>query len=255
MLFTTLIVDDEPLAREGLHMWLSADAEVSSIQEAKNGRDAVAIIRDTSPDLVFLDVQMPEMDGFSVVREVGADRMPAVIFVTAHDHHAIQAFEINAIDYLLKPVTEERFMQALTRAKTRLNSRPTDDANRQIIGLLETIVAPRRHMKRLAVRSAGKTEFVDVDEIDWIDAAENYVQLHCGKTVHLLHVPMNTLEKSLDPEIFLRIHRSTIVNMGRIKDLQPGVHGEYVVTLRSGARLQSGRTYQEKLRALTANPF
>jgi two-component system LytT family response regulator len=136
-----------------------------------------------------------------------------------------------------------------------LQSRPADDANRHIIGLLETIVSPRRHMKRLAVRSAGKTVFVDVDDIDWIDAAENYVQLHCGKTVHLLHVPMNTLERSLSPETFLRIHRSTIVNVGRIKDLQPGVHGEYVITLRSGVQLQSGRTYQEKLRALTANPF
>src|SRR5262249_36098670 len=150
--------------------------------------------------------------------QIGADRMPAVVFVTAHDQHAIQAFEINAIDYLLKPVTEERFKQALARAKTRLQSRP-EDANRQIIGLLETIVSPRRHMRRLAVRSTGKTVFVDVGEIDWIDAAENYVQLHCGKTVHLLHVPMNTLERSLDPETFLRIHRSTIVNVGRIKDL------------------------------------
>jgi two-component system LytT family response regulator len=255
MRFTTLIVDDEPLAREGLRMWLAADPDVSSIQEAKDGREAIAVIHRARPDLVFLDVQMPEMDGFSVVHEIGANRMPAVVFVTAHDQHAIQAFEINAIDYLLKPITEERFAQALTRAKTRLESRPSVDTNRQIIGLLETIVSPRRHMKRLAVRAAGKTVFVDVDEIDWIEAAENYVQLHCGKTVHLLHVPMNTLEKSLDPETFLRIHRSTIVNAGRIKDLQPGVHGDYVLTLRSGVRLQSGRTYQEKLRALTANPF
>ena len=255
MRFATLIVDDEPLAREGLRMWLAADKDVSCIQEAKDGREAVTAIRNARPDLVFLDVQMPEMDGFSVVHEIGADRMPAVVFVTAHDQHAIQAFEMNAIDYLLKPVTEERFTQALTRAKTRLQSRPSDDANRQIIGLLETIVSPRRHMKRLAVRSAGKTVFVDVDEIDWIDAAENYVQLHCGRTVHLLHVPMNTLEKSLDPHTFLRIHRSTIVNVGRIKDLQPAVHGEYVLTLRSGVRLQSGRTYQEKLRTLMANPF
>ena len=255
MPFTTLIVDDEPLAREGLRMWLATDPDVSSIQEAKDGREAIAAIRNVRPDLVFLDVQMPEMDGFSVVHEIGASRMPAVVFVTAHDQHAIQAFEINAIDYLLKPVTEERFTLALTRAKTRLESRPADHTNRQIIGLLETIVSPRRHMKRLAVRSAGKTVFVDVGEIDWIEAAENYVQLHCGKTVHLLHVPMNTLEKSLDSETFLRIHRSTIVNAGRIKDLQPGVHGEYVLTLRSGVRLQSGRTYQEKLRALTANPF
>ena len=255
MRYTTLIVDDEPLAREGLRMWLAADPDTFSIQEAKDGREAVAAIRNARPDLVFLDVQMPEMDGFSVVHEVGADRMPAVVFVTAHDQHAIQAFEINAVDYLLKQVTEERFTQALSRAKARLQSRPADDANRHIIGLLETIVSPRRHMKRLAVRSAGKTVFVDVDDIDWIDAAENYVQLHCGKTVHLLHVPMNTLERSLSPETFLRIHRSTIVNVGRIKDLQPGVHGEYVITLRSGVQLQSGRTYQEKLRALTANPF
>src|SRR5215472_10482246 len=161
MRFTTLIVDDEPLAREGLRMWLASDGDVSAIQEAKDGREAVAAIRNNPPDLVFLDVQMPEMDGFSVVHQVGADRMPAVVFVTAHDQHAIQAFEINAIDYLLKPVTEERFTQALARAKIRLQSHSSSDANRQIIGLLETIVSPRRHMKRLAVRSAGKTVFVE----------------------------------------------------------------------------------------------
>jgi len=198
---------------------------------------------------------MPEMDGFAVVEEIGAERMPAVIFVTAHDQHAIHAFEINAIDYLLKPVTEERFNQALARAKSRLASRPAVDASRQIIGLLETIVSPPRRMKRLAVRSAGKTLFVDVAEIDWIEAAENYVQLHCGKTNHLLHVPMNTLEKSLDPELFLRIHRSILLNVSRIKELQPGAHGEFVITLHNGVRLQSGRSYHDKLKSLTANPF
>jgi two-component system LytT family response regulator len=255
MPFTTLIVDDEPLAREGLRMWLTADKDVSAIHEAKDGRDAVAAVRKVRPDLVFLDVQMPEMDGFGVVHEIGAEQMPAVVFVTAHDKHAIHAFEINAIDYLLKPVTKERFDQALERAKARLHLRPADEANRRIIGLLETIVSPRRHMTRLAVRSAGKTVFVDVEELDWIEAAENYVQLHCGKAGHLLHVPMNTLEKSLDPETFLRVHRSIIVNVRRIKQLQPGVHGEYVITLESGVRLQSGRTYHEKLRELMENPF
>ena len=255
MRFTTLIVDDEPLARQGLRMWLAADPDVSSIAEAKNGREAVAAIRAARPDLVFLDVQMPEMDGFEVVEKIGAERMPAVIFVTAHDQHAIHAFEINALDYLLKPVTEERFTQALTRAKSRLRSRPADEASRQIIGLLETIVSPRRHIKRLAVRSAGKTVFVDAAEVDWIEAAENYVQLHCGKTNHLLHVPMNTLEESLDPEVFLRIHRSILVNVSRIKELQPGIHGEFVITLHSGVRLQSGRSYHEKLKTLAANPF
>jgi two-component system LytT family response regulator len=255
MRLTALIVDDEPLAREGLRMLLSRDPEVSAIREAKDGREAVAAIRTTRPDLVFLDVQMPEMDGFSVIHEVGPERMPAVVFVTAHDQYAIQAFEINAFDYLLKPVTEERFTQALERAKARLHSSPVEEASRQIIGLLETIASPRRHLKRLAVRSAGKTVFVDVREVDWIEAAENYVQLHAGRAGHLLHVPMNTLEKSLDPEIFLRVHRSIIVNIGRIKELHPDMHGEYVITLHDGVRLRSSRTYHDKLKALAANPF
>jgi two-component system LytT family response regulator len=254
MPLTTLIVDDEPLAREGLRMLLSQDPEVAAIHEARDGREAVAAIRETHPDLVFLDVQMPELDGFSVVKEVGAERMPEVVFVTAHDKYAIQAFEINAIDYLLKPVTEERFNQALRRAKARLQLRPAE-ASRQILSLLETIASPRRYLKRLAVRSAGKTVFVDADDVHWIEAAENYVQLHTERAGHLLHVPISTLEKSLDPEMFLRIHRSVIVNVRQIRDMQPALHGEYVVTLHNGVRLQSGRMYHEKLKALAANPF
>ncbi|HEY6348845.1 MAG TPA: LytTR family DNA-binding domain-containing protein [Candidatus Angelobacter sp.] len=252
---TTLIVDDEPLARQGLRMLLSQDPEIGAIQEARDGNEAVKAIIKMHPDLVFLDVQMPEKDGFSVVREVGAERMPAVVFVTAHDRYAIQAFEINALDYLLKPITEERFAQALARAKNRLQSHSGDDATRQIIGLLQTIASPQKYLKRLAVRSAGKTVFVDVEDIDWMEAAENYVQLHTSRARHLLHVPMNTLEKSLDPETFLRVHRSIIVNVGRIKELQPGPHGEYVITLHNDVRLQSGRSYNEKLKALAANPF
>ena len=255
MPLTTLIVDDEPLAREGLRMLLAEDPEVTAIHAAKDGRQAVAAIRKTRPDLVFLDVQMPEMDGFGVVREVGAERMPAVVFVTAHDRYAIQAFEINAIDYLLKPVTRERFAQALERAKARLHLEPPEEPSRQILSLLETLAAPRRSLKRLAVRSAGKTVFVDVGDIDWIEAAENYVKLHAGRAAHLLHVAMNTLEESLDPEVFLRVHRSLIVNVGRIKELQPAVHGEYVITLHNDVRLRSGRTYSDKLKALADNPF
>jgi two-component system LytT family response regulator len=255
MRITTLIVDDEPLAREGLRMLLAEDPEVAAIHEAKDGREAVAAIRNVRPDLVFLDVQMPEMDGLAVVAEVGAERMPAVVFVTAHDRYAIQAFEINAIDYLLKPVTGERFRQALARAKERLRATPAGDASRQILSLLETIASPPRYLKRLAVRSAGKTVFVDADDIDWIEAAENYVQVHAGRTGHLIHVTMNTLEKSLDPETFVRIHRSVIVNVQRIKELQPALHGEYAITLANGVRLQSGRMYNAKLRALAENPF
>jgi two-component system, LytTR family, response regulator len=255
MPLTTLIVDDEPLAREGLRLLLSRDPEVSAMREARDGREAVEAIRESNPDLVFLDVQMPEMDGFEVVRKIGPERMPHVVFVTAHDQYAIQAFEINALDYLLKPVIEERFVKALLRAKGRIRSNLTADSNRQIIGLLETIASPRSYVKRLAVQSAGKTVFVNVEDIDWIQAAENYVELHAGRASYLLHVTMNTLEKSLDPEILLRIHRSIIVNLVRIKNLQPGAHGEYVITLRDGARLQSGRTYSSRLRALVNNPF
>lgn len=255
MPLTTLIVDDEPLAREGLRMLVSRDPEVTAIHEAKDGREAVAMIRNTQPDLVLLDVQMPEMDGFAVVQDVGAERMPAVVFVTAHDQYAIQAFEISAIDYLLKPVTEERFAQALARAKLRIRRRPADEANRQILSLLETIASPRRYLKRLAVRSAGKTLFVDVEDVDWIEAAENYVQLHTARSGHLLHVAMNTIEKSLDPEMFQRIHRSVIVNVRRIRELQPALHGEYVITLQNGVRLQSGRMYHERLKSLAENPF
>ena len=255
MPLTVLLVDDEPLARAGLRVLLERDPEIAVIHEARDGQEAVTAIRARHPDLVFLDVQMPEMDGFEVTRQVGGAAMPAVVFVTAHDQYAIQAFEINAIDYLLKPVTEERFGRALERVKARLASRPGSEDSRQILYLLESLAAPKRHVKRLAVRVSGKTVFVDAAEIDWVEAAENYVQVHTARSGHLLHVTMNALEKSLDPEMFLRIHRSVIVNVTRIRELQPVMHGEYVVTLSSGVRLQSGRMYSDRLKALAANPF
>jgi two-component system LytT family response regulator len=255
MPLTTLIVDDEPLAREGLRMLLAEDPEVENIYEARNGREAVSVIHGRRPDLVFLDVQMPDMDGFGVLREVGAERMPAVVLVTAHDQYAIRAFEINAIDYLLKPVTADRFSHALQRAKTRLTATPPQEAERQILSLLETIAAPRRYIKRLSVQAAGRTLLLAVEDLDWIQAAENYVQLHTGRASHLIHVTMTALEKSLDPEMFLRIHRSLIVNVRRIKEIQAGAHADYVIVLDTGVRLQSGRTYHDRIKALTANPF
>jgi two-component system LytT family response regulator len=248
------LVDDEPLAREGLRLLLEHDPEIGAIREAKNGVEAVAAVRESRPDLVFLDVQMPDMDGFTAVREIGAEQMPPVVFVTAHDRYAIQAFEINAIDYLLKPVTEERFAKALARVKARL-SPASGDSGRQILSLLETLASPSRYLKRLAVRAAGKTVLVDVSDIDWMEAAENYVQLHTSRGNHLLHVPLSRLERSLDPEVFLRIHRSVIVNITRIRELHPLMHGEYAITLASGARVQSGRNYSERLKTLAANPF
>ncbi len=254
MRLTTLIVDDEPLAREGLRALLSKDSEVTAIREARNGREAVEAIREGRPDLVLLDVQMPEMDGFGVVRAVGAESMPGVVFVTAHDQYAIQAFEMNALDYLLKPVIEERFLRAMARAKNRLRLH-AEDANRQIGGLLEAVTSPRNYLKRLAVRSADRIVFLDTHDVDWIQAAENYVEIHSGQMNHLLHVTMNAFEGSLDPNMFVRIHRSLIVNISRIRHLQPNAHGEYLITLRDGTRLQSGRTYGARLKALVQNPF
>jgi two-component system LytT family response regulator len=249
----TLIVDDEPLAREGLRILLDEDPDVSSVLQASNGHEAVCVIRNRRPDLVFLDVQMPEMDGFTVVREIGAEQMPAVVFVTAHDQYAIQAFEINAIDYLLKPVTRERFSEALKRARTRLKSQAPDNAH--IVALLENLLAPTRYLRRLAIRTSGKTSFVNVEDIDWIGAAENYVQLHTHIQRHLLHVPIGTLEASLDPEIFLRIHRSLIVNTRHITAIESAQHGEFVFLLHCGAQLHSSRTYCERIRNWAKNPF
>jgi two-component system LytT family response regulator len=247
-----LIVDDEPLAREGLKLLLAGNPHV---QEARNGREAVAKIRDERPDLVFLDVQMPRMDGFAVVEAVGAARMPAVIFVTAHDQYAIRAFEINAVDYLLKPVTEERFRLAFERARNRLRVASPDGCTNQLTAVLDAIANPRRYLSRLAIRSGERTTFLAIDEVDWIEADQNYVRVHAGPATHLLHAPMNTIETWLDPARFMRIHRSYIVNFQRIRQFWTLTHGQYVLELASGERLQSSRTYGEKIRALLSNPF
>jgi len=252
MKLDTLIVDDEPLARAGLRQLLELDADIGAIREARDGREAVAAIADERPDLVFLDVQMPELDGVEVVRRVGAAAMPAVVFVTAHDRYALDAFELNAIDYIVKPVTRDRFARALDRAKERLRARSAGD---QLSGLLETLAARDQGVRRLAVRSQGRTEFVAVDDLDYIEAAQNYVELHVGKISHLLQVTMSALERSLDPARFVRVHRSLIVPVARIRSLEAAQHGEYVITLTTGVRLRSGRSYAERLRALAVNPF
>jgi two-component system LytT family response regulator len=247
-----LIVDDEPLAREGIKLMLGGDSQVI---EARNGREAVARIRDEAPDLVLLDVQMPRMDGFAVVEAVGADRMPVVIFVTAHDQYAIRAFEINAVDYLLKPVTEERFRLAFERARKRLRAAAPGESTGQLAALLDAIANPRQYLSRLAIRSGERTIFLPIDEVEWIEAAQNYVRVHAGQATHLLHVPMNTIETSLDPERFVRVHRSHIVNLQSIKHLWTLAHGQYVLELTSGERIQSSRSYGEKIRTLLSNPF
>ena len=248
-----LIVDDEPLAREGMQLLLKDEASVTSISEARNGAEAVRMIRETRPDLVFLDVQMPEMDGFGVLRAIGAEHMPPVIFVTAHDRYAIQAFEVNAIDYLLKPATRERCLQALVRVRERIATQGGD--NQHVLSLLQQLAGPPKYLARVALRSAGKISFVNVEDILYVQAAENYVQLHLKAARHMLHVPIATFESSLDPQMFLRIHRSYIVNVKHIHELETGAHGEFVVVLRGGGKLQASRSYHDKIKSWASNPF
>jgi two-component system, LytTR family, response regulator len=250
-----LVVDDEALAREGLKLLLSHQPHVESVSEARNGREAIALIREQKPDLVLLDVQMPRTDGFAVVHSIGAERMPPVIFVTAHDQYAIRAFEIAAIDYVLKPVTEERFALAFKRAVGRLQGVPREEVTRQALAMLDAVANPPQQLERFAVRSGERTIFVPVEEVDWIEAFQNYVRLHTGSVTHLMHVPMNTIEAVLDSNHFLRVHRSHIVNVRRIAQLWSIAHGQYVIELTSGHRLQSGRTYSERIRRALTNPF
>jgi two-component system LytT family response regulator len=252
---SVLVVDDEPIAREGLKLLLGRQPQVESVSEARNGREAITLIREQSPDLVLLDVEMPRTDGFAVVHAVGAERMPPIIFVTAHDQYAIRAFEIAAIDYLLKPVTEERFELAFKRAIGRLRGAPHEDATKQLMAMLDAIANPPRQLERFAVRSGENTLFVPINEVDWIEAFQNYVRLHAGPATYLLHVPMNSIEGVLDSNRFLRIHRSHIVNVRRIAKLWLIAHGQYAVELKSGQRLQSGRTYNERIRRALTNPF
>jgi two-component system LytT family response regulator len=255
MRLSVLVVDDEPIAREGLKLLLGRQSQVGSVSEARNGREAIARIRERRPDLVLLDVQMPRTDGFAAVHAIGAERMPPIIFVTAHDQYAIRAFEIAAIDYLLKPVTEERFDLAFKRALHRLRGASHEDAAKQLMTMLDAIANPPRQLERFAVRSGENTVFVPVNEVDWIEAFQNYVRLHVGPATYLLHVPMNTIEGVLDSNRFLRIHRSHIVNVGRIVQLWSIAHGQYAVELKSGERLQSGRTYSGRIRRALGNPF
>jgi two-component system LytT family response regulator len=248
-----LIVDDEPLAREGMRILLEEEDGIRSVCEARHGAEAVAVIRARRPDLVLLDVQMPEMDGFGVLREIGAESMPPVIFVTAHDQYAIRAFEVNAIDYLLKPVTRERFQRSLTRVRERVTAQGLD--NQHVRALLQQITSQPGHLTRVALRSAGRISFANVEDIQYVQAAENYVQLHLRQGRHLLHVPIATFESALDPRLFMRIHRSLIVNLRQVRELETGPHGEYVVVLESGARLQSSRSYHDRIKQWAANPF
>ena len=249
-----LIADDESLARQGIRMLLDRDAEIGFIAEADNGTRAAELMLTGGFDLMFLDVQMPEMDGFSALRRAGVELAGAVIFVTAYDQYAVEAFEVNAADYLLKPFTPQRFRQALQRAKTRIRS-GSPGTDRRLLAVLERIASQPTYPNRIAVRGASGTSFVDTKDVDWLKAAENYVELHVGRDCYLVEVTMAEIARRLDGGCFVRIHRSLIVNAERIRNVQSASHSEYLVTLASGIRLRSGRTYRETMQRLISNPF
>ena len=252
MKIRVLIVDDEPLARERLRKLLDKEPEIELLGECSDGAAAVEAIRRQSPDVVFLDVQMPELDGFGVLARISGVQMPAVIFSTAHDQFALKAFEVHAVDYLLKPFDKDRFQTALRRAIDQVRRRQTGDLSQRLSALLADVRpdAKAKYLERIAVKSSGRVIFVKVDDIDWIEAADNYVSLHVGAEEHLHRETMAALETQLPPEKFMRISRSSIVNMDRIKELQPLFHGEYTVILRNGAKLTLSRSYRDKLDAL-----
>jgi two-component system LytT family response regulator len=248
------IVDDEPLARDALRLLLADDPEVQVVGEAGDGDAAVALIAAQAPDLVFLDVQMPGRNGFDVLAALPA-APPALVFVTAYEEHALRAFEVHAVDYLLKPFDDKRFREALRRAKEAARLAKVPAMPERLIALMtdyERAAPATRGLRRVVVRSAGRVVFLDTAEIDWIEAADYYVQIHVGKQSYLHRQSMQSLEEQLDPQRFLRIHRSAIVNVGRVRELRRKGRRELLAILDGGQALKVGRSHREKLSRLMA---
>jgi len=245
MKIRALIVDDEPLARQRVRLLLGEEADVEVIGECGDGFEAVDQIQATRPDLVFLDVQMPEMDGFEILRRVPQEPLPVVIFTTAYDQHAVRAFEVNALDYLLKPFKPSRFKEAVQRARDLIVNKHAGVAARGLLALLGQPPVPAGQLTRLAVKTPGKVTFVDLDQLQAIEAAGKYAVVHVGKENHILRETMSSLESHLPPERFLRISRSVIVNIDQIQELQPMFKGENLVVLKNGTRYPTTRRIRE----------
>jgi two-component system LytT family response regulator len=266
----TLVVDDEEMARERVLSFLRDEPDVEVVGQCSEGAEAIRAIQQHGPDLVFLDVQMPGVDGFGVIEAIGADRMPNVVFVTAYDEYALRAFEVHALDYLLKPFGRDRFRETLRHARTAIDHRRASDLGRRLLALvgerdpatpLSSGLPPASagtrsaNLDRLVVKSGGRVFFLRTEDIDWIEAAGNYVRLHMGSESHLFRETMNNIETRLDSARFVRVHRSRIVNTDRIKELQPGVSGEYVVLLHNGTRLPLSRGFRDRLQEQLGKRF
>jgi two-component system, LytTR family, response regulator len=242
-----LIVDDEPLAREGLKLHLSQHKDLTIVGEAGEGRRAVALIASLKPDLLFLDVQMPGLDGFQVVEAIAQTWLPMVVFVTAYDQYAIRAFEVHAVDYLLKPFTAERFAAALARAKEEILARGSQDSRRRLLQMIADRASATSHLQRFVIRAGEGYRLVPAADVASFEAQGNYVRLKTGNGQHLLRITMAELERRLDPKRFARIHRSTMVNIDRIKEITPAWHGDFEVLLTDGQRLRLSRNFRDRL--------
>jgi two-component system, LytTR family, response regulator len=261
-----LIVDDEALARRGLKHRLNGLADIEVVGEAKNGREAVRKTRELNPDLLFLDIQLPGMDGFDVIMELGKEAPPAILFVTAYDEFAIKAFEVSAVDYLLKPIEDERLSEALSRVRKLLKRQRAHTQTNMLLKLVSEITGEkvrsldqlasgvgelkRKESPKLAIRDGGKTTWVRQEDIEWIDAAGDYMCVHALGETHIMRKTMKELEKELNGDFLHRIHRSTIVNIHHVKEMQSHINGEYFLTLNCGHTVKLSRTYKNKLRHL-----
>ncbi|HEY0970300.1 MAG TPA: LytTR family DNA-binding domain-containing protein [Gemmatimonadales bacterium] len=259
-----LVADDEPEAREGMLGLLRRDPDIEVAGVCATGAEAVAAVARERPDILFLDIQMPELDGLEVVESIEKGCVPAIIFVTAYDEYALRAFDARALDYLLKPYSDERFAEALERAKERVRQHRLDEVGQQLVSLVadgapplsgEPADAQDGFLERIVVRRARSVSLVRTEEIDWIGAADYYAEIHAGGHVHLVRQTMQELEASLDPRRFVRIHRSTIVNVDRVRVIQPYFHGGHVVTLHDGTRLQMSRGRREALERVIGQPI
>jgi two-component system LytT family response regulator len=242
----TLIVDDEELGRKRISALLKSEPDVEIVAECVDAASANEVIAREKPDLLLLDIQMPGDDGFSVLETADENRQPVVVFVTAYDRYAVRAFEAQAFDYLLKPFNRVRFQRVMQRVRVQLARQQRDEVDERVASLIKQVRGADNYLGRLVIRSAGRVLFLHVDDVDWFEACANYVQLHVGRENHLLRGTMNAIEKQLDPEKFVRIHRSTIVRIDRIKELLSSFEGDYVVVLRDGTRLSLSRGYRQR---------
>jgi two-component system LytT family response regulator len=256
----TLIVDDEALARRTIRDLLNSDPDIELIGECGSGLEAVNFIHKQTPDLLFLDIQMPGMTGFEALARIEVERIPAIVFVTAFDQYALKAFDVHALDYLLKPFTDQRFDEALRKAKSHIELKEITRLSQSLVALLgergedEAVSSKRKEfLTRFMIRSAGKAAFIKAEDVDWIAADDYYIKLYVGAKSHLLRLSMADLEEKLDPRKFLRIHRSTIINFDRVREMQRNVNGEYVVILKDGTQLKLSRSRRERLERFLMN--